>query len=364
MDEDCADFNASVFRPNICRDCFRDKQDHHTKKTSIEQISNPDQTNSTVAQSDSSDEQGIIPSNESASSNPGQTNSTIAQRDNNDEQGIIPLTESASVNLLPSCRFGLSCYRTNPDHFRRYSHPPGHKRRATSVEISDDVAPIVNDNNIVPKTLAPTASEKSERQLKKELKKQKQSELRFIELIQNKIESLIDQLELKDDEVIKLRQDLSKLVAYNQQLEEALSKEINHREKREQERKNILAVSRQTPSYWGPNALEEAYREIELSISSPEFEIVSELLNSTISHHDNKYGTINGLDPTQFLINKIIRIHNRELWHMFCYKKVSLGFVSILLACNQLFITSTMKKGGTKLLCRYLVKKTIEHYQN
>ncbi|CAF4099011.1 unnamed protein product, partial [Rotaria sordida] len=70
-----------------------------------------------------------------------------------------------------------------------------------------------------------------------------------------------------------------------------LEEEIDHRERRELERKQILAIPRQTPMYWGLNAFEESYREIELSNQSPEFNIIKQLLNSTISKHDNQYGT-------------------------------------------------------------------------
>ncbi|CAF5127941.1 unnamed protein product, partial [Rotaria sp. Silwood1] len=48
---------------------------------------------------------------------------------------------------------------------------------------------------------------------------------------------------------------------------------------------------------------------------------IKQLINSTISQHNNKYGTVNGQNPTEFLIKKIVRIHNDELWHLYSYKK-------------------------------------------
>ena len=29
----------------------------------------------------------------------------------------------------PPCRYGIKCYRKNPEHFKKYSHPPGVMRR-------------------------------------------------------------------------------------------------------------------------------------------------------------------------------------------------------------------------------------------
>ncbi|CAF1258725.1 unnamed protein product [Rotaria sp. Silwood1] len=147
-----------------------------------------------------------------------------------------------------------------------------------------------------------------ELKLRKKLDEQKKSEIYFIKLLENKVRSLINQLELEVDEVTKLRQDLTKMAKYNQQLQTMLGEELDNRDRREQERKRILAISRWTPFYWGPNAFEEAYCEIEISSESPEFNTIEQLMNSTISKHGNRYGTVNERDPTEFLINRIVRI--------------------------------------------------------
>ncbi|CAF4790446.1 unnamed protein product, partial [Rotaria sp. Silwood2] len=234
---------------------------------------------------------------------------------------MIPSSELLPTKILPQCKYGLACYRTNPDHFELYSHPPDYKRREKSCEIGNVGIPVINSGSS--SQMKSAFSPASERKLKlvKKLDEQKKSELHFVKLIENKIQSLIGQFELKAEEVAKLRQDLDKMVMYNQKLETALKVEIDQREQRELERKRILTISRQTPSYWGPNVFEEPYREIEISAQSAEYDIIEQLMNSTISKHGHQYGTVNGRDPTEFLINRIIQIQNNELWHLYCFKK-------------------------------------------
>ncbi|CAF5095329.1 unnamed protein product, partial [Rotaria sp. Silwood1] len=280
MSKHCTNFNPSVFKPNICRDCFLNKEYHQNSITSI------------------------------------QTSSCHKIIDNNDQYNQNKIDEdSKSISFqinLPSCKYGLSCDRTNPNHFEHYSHPSGYKRREKSSEIDDIDVPIVSNDS--PAT-------ECELKLRKKLEEQKKSELHFIELIQSKVENLIVQLELKTEEITKLRQDLTKLITYNKQLEIKLEEEIDYRKQRELERKKILAIPRQTPIYWRLSIFEEPYREIELSTQSFEFDIIKQLINSTISQHNNKYGTVNGQYPTEFLIKKIVRIHNDELWHLYSYQK-------------------------------------------
>ncbi|CAF2977014.1 unnamed protein product, partial [Rotaria sp. Silwood2] len=86
---------------------------------------------------------------------------------------------------------------------------------------------------------------------------------------------------------------------YHQQLEHALAQEVENREWREIEKQRILEIKRDTRSYWGTNALAASYREIEIHPDFPEFNIINELLNSTIESHGNEYGTIYGKDPTE-----------------------------------------------------------------
>ncbi|CAF1099551.1 unnamed protein product [Rotaria sordida] len=367
MSEQCDSFNPNLFTPNICCNCFRDKQYHQNSASSNEYISSAVQIPADHETTDNNDqynqnetattsepilvqtsfpttlpqckygvacyetdgshfEQFLHPPSHrrhhtsNTSSSRVNSSSKIDQHRTN-EQDMVPSNEISTMKTLPPCKYGLSCYRTNPNHFEHYSHPLGHIRQEQFSNIGDVDIPIVSNDS--PSPMVPTCRPDNERKLKlkEKLKEQKKSELHFIELMQNKVESLIDQLELKDKEITKLRQDLTEMVTYSQELEMALAEEINHRERRELERKQIVAIPRQTPRYWGPNAFEEPYREIEISTQSPEFDIINQLMNATISNHGNKYGTINGQDPTEFLINRIIRIHNNELWHTYCYKK-------------------------------------------
>ena len=119
---------------------------------------------------------------------------------------------------------------------------------------------------------------------------------------------------------MKLEQ--NKLVHYYQTLEKALADELDYRERRELEKQHILAISQQTPSYWGPNAFTEPYREIVISRQSKEFHVINSLINATISRHGNQYGKVNGRDPTEFVVKQIKRIQNVRLWHEYCFKKV------------------------------------------
>ncbi|CAF0935835.1 unnamed protein product [Adineta ricciae] len=154
--------------------------------------------------------------------------------------------------------------------------------------------------------------------------KRRDDEYRFIRLVEKSIQLLIDQSDLKDEEIRKLKSEQNKLVHYYQTLEKALADELDYRERRQLEKQHILTISQQTPSYWGPNAFTEPYREIVLSRQSKEFHMISSLINSTISLHDNQYGTVNGRDPTEFVVKQIKRIQNARLWHEYCFKKDSI----------------------------------------
>ncbi|CAF1137147.1 unnamed protein product [Rotaria sordida] len=367
MSEQCDGFYPNLFKPNICRNCRRHEQYHQNSASpnghmssavqipaDHETTDNNDQYNQNETATTSEPilvqtsfpttlpqckygvacyrtdgshfEQFLHPPSHrrhhTSNTSPSRVDSSnkINQHRAN-EQDMVPSNEISTMKTLPPCKYGLSCYRTNPNHFEHYSHPPGHIRQEQFSNIGDVDIPIVSNDS--PSPMVPTCRPDNERKLKlkEKLKEQKKSELHFIELMQNKVESLIGQLELKDEEATKLRQDLTKMVTYSQELEMALAEEINHRERRELERKQIVAIPRQTPGYWGPNAFEEPYREIEISTQSPEFDIINQWMNATISNHGNKYGTINGQDPTEFLTNRITRIHNNELWHVYCYKK-------------------------------------------
>ena len=136
----------------------------------------------------------------------------------------------------------------------------------------------------------------------------------------------------KEEEIEKLRKDAKKMAEHHQGLEAALSEELNHRERREIEKKRILEIRRDTPNYWGSNALDEPFREIPIQSESAEFGIIDDLLNETIGRHGNRYGTIFGKDPTDFIITKLTRVQNRKLWHEYCFKKVRTWSIS---ACRE-----------------------------
>ncbi|CAF3615889.1 unnamed protein product [Adineta steineri] len=159
---------------------------------------------------------------------------------------------------------------------------------------------------------------------KKKRDQRKDDEYRFIELVAKQVQELIVQLDLKNEEIKKLRLDQTKMVRYHETLEKALVDELEYRERRELERQHILTIPRRTPSYWGSNAFSESYREILISNQSKEFDIINSLVNSTISKHGNRYGTINGQDPTAFVVKQIRRIQNIRLWHEYCYQKDSI----------------------------------------
>ena len=47
---------------------------------------------------------------------------------------------------LPLCKFGTQCHRINPDHFEKYSHPPGHARQQTDHDHASTVVIASNPN--------------------------------------------------------------------------------------------------------------------------------------------------------------------------------------------------------------------------
>ncbi len=130
-----------------------------------------------------------------------------------------------------------------------------------------------------------------------------------------------------EKEIEKLHEEKTKIATYHRQLENALAQELNNRERREIEKQRILEIRRDTPNYCGTNAFNQPYREILIRQGSPEFISLCGLLNNTIETHGSKYGTIYGKDPTEFIITKINRIHNKKLWHEYCFKKVSMTYL-------------------------------------
>jgi hypothetical protein len=222
-------------------------------------------------------------------------------------------SDRKSVRKQTPCEYGTKCYRKNPDHFERFSHPP---KSPEPPEINPQCGNQQHDIN------SEIVSE-----LKVELEVQQQIAQIHLELVEKQfldsIEGLKKKHEYYEQEIEKLRSETIKMASYHQQLEKALGEELNNRDRREIEKQRILAVRRDTPSYWGTNAFAEPYREINIRQESPEFSIINALLNGTIEGHKNKYGTIYRKDPTEFIITKITRIHNNNLWHEYCFKKVN-----------------------------------------
>jgi hypothetical protein len=306
MADSCTNFNPHLWKPNICRDCNKKIEDH--PNFTISDIQTSDVPLSTLHQETEDDDHG-------------------AQSDTT-EQNLVPSIQESTQDILPPCRYGLECYRTKPEHFERFSHPPGHISNPARRAIVDDKT---NTSSLAADSRQETNSENiSDRQ--------KQEELRFIKLVEKHVQELIDTLDLKDKEIERLRKDQRKMVGYHQSLEKVLADELELREKRELERKHILAIPRQTPSYWGPNAFSKSYHEIQISNESPEFVIINDLLNSTITTHGHNYGTIRGKDPTEFLVTQIKRIENATLWHEYCYKKVRLYHITKLYKSCKNFI--------------------------
>lgn len=89
------------------------------------------------------------------------------------------------------------------------------------------------------------------------------------------------------------------------------------------ERNNVLIIGYRPPRRWGEHALSEPYLEVDIDGNSKEFRLISDLMNSTIVGHHNKFGTIYGKDPIQFKVTKITRIQNRDLWQKYCVRKVN-----------------------------------------
>jgi hypothetical protein len=290
----------------MCRDCTKKREDH--PNFAISDIQTSDVPLSTLHPTTEDDDQ-------------------CAQSDTT-EQNLVSSIQESTQDILPPCRYGLKCYRTKPEHFEHFSHPPGHISNLARRAIVDDKT----------STSSLAADSRQETNSENISDRQKQEELRFIKLVEKHVQELIANLDLKDKEIEKLRKDQGKMAWYHQNLENALADELEFREKRELERQHILAIPRQTPSYWGPNAFPKSYHEIQLSNESREFGIINDLLNSTITTHGNNYGTICGKDPTEFLVTQIKRIENVRLWHEYCYKKVRLYHITKLYKSCKNFI--------------------------
>ncbi|CAF1501761.1 unnamed protein product [Adineta steineri] len=295
MTEACTNFNPQIWKQHICRNCFKTRENHPSYTTSNE-IENIDVQSSTSHQRDN-DEQDDL--------------SQIT------EQNLLSSIREMPQTILPPCRYGLQCYRKNPEHFKNYSHPAEHERNKHMSKPDDlTTSTIHNDDE---RFSSPITHPRRKNKLKK-----KDEELEFINQMERHVLALHSELKLKGQKIEKLEQDQIEMRLYNQSLEQIIADDSEMHERRELEQKHSITIPKRPPSYWGSNAFSQSYREIQISNESPEFRIINDLMNSTIATHDNHYGTIYGRDPTEFIITEIKRIQNIDLWNEYCFKKDSI----------------------------------------
>jgi hypothetical protein len=203
-----------------------------------------------------------------------------------------------------SCKYGEKCYRKNRKHLEKYSHPHPHQ-----------------PNDDLHKHLA-------------------LAEKQFYVSTAG-----LDNTNRYFEMNAKM-----KMAMYHQQLPNELQQALNHRDIRQIEKQQILETRRDIPNYWGVNTFDQPYCQIEIHPESSEFNTLCELMNHTIGTHDNKYGTIYGRDPTEFIVTNITRIHNRNLWHVYCFRKVSIiTFHHPYLRFCYLFKERIIEKTGKRL---------------
>ncbi|CAF1159463.1 unnamed protein product [Didymodactylos carnosus] len=196
----------------------------------------------------------------------------------------------------------MNCYRINPSHFARFSHPPGFTSKSRIVDNSQAVTDPQN-----------------------QLRNQQPD---IAEVQPKDIVKLVRTIFAPSETNNKCyeQQSMKKLHNYknNKYENNNYEKVKNNREPRELGKKRILAIRLDTPDYWGLNTFDAPHLKVDIRPGSPEFVRISRLLNTTIGTHDNKFGTIYGKDPTKFIVTKITRIHNQNLWHAYCFKKNSI----------------------------------------
>ena len=352
----CSNYTPHKWREDTCSECFQKKANHVDNQTiTIIESTGPPGSLDIIKESSPADELN----RRSPEFNP-QTVATPTKSDepsaadsvNNSRSSPSP---SSSLNKLPPCRYTMNCYRQNPFHFQKYSHPPGFemklmttdqvRRSSPEQEISLNELPHChygkncyrrNPFHFQQYFHPPDLMKKSTTSDQvKELPSKQEHTLhiadatdseKHIRLAKERFRASMADAEAKnknyEEQIKKLEYDLKKMAEYHQQLEYALGKEIDKRERIELEKKKVLSVKRDTPNYWGINAFEMPYREVYIHENSKEFQMINQLLNDTIESHDNNYGTIYGRDPTEFIVTKICRIQNEKLWHEYCFKKV------------------------------------------
>ncbi|CAF3807132.1 unnamed protein product [Rotaria socialis] len=337
----CSNFVAQEWKKHECRNCFQKKDNHSGSQATIT-------ADSTVSSS--------MPDKKLNSLSPNKPNRKFSKHDDEfhttlpkppsmnrsrtsdtTESNVLSVGSNRddmhSSELIP-CRYGVNCYRRNPTHFEKYSHPiefiiePVAVKLVTGlsseqeIKLHDTIATGADDldqknnNEISSEMIA---------NLEEQLLQQQYDLQKHIRLADERLRASMTDSEVKlkkyEEQIETLQSNLIAMATYHQQLEDALGDELDKREKRELEKKRILSIKRDTPSYWGPNAFEQPYREVDIQIGSAEFNIISQLLNDTIAVHDHKFGTIYRKDPTEFIVMNIHRVQNDKLWHEYCFKK-------------------------------------------
>ncbi|CAF1642861.1 unnamed protein product, partial [Didymodactylos carnosus] len=169
----CNNFVPSVWKKDqICCDCFKTKEEHSTSgikcSTHAESQLPPAYEQSTIQASpqlmnivDTQEHTGANDRGQSANSTPSpfarktsllQRNRTLLvptdtpvanpRQTLTDQVTSSPSTVSeketqskTDVAQLIPCRYGMACYRQNPLHFEKYSHPPGFTHHQKSSQV-------------------------------------------------------------------------------------------------------------------------------------------------------------------------------------------------------------------------------------
>jgi hypothetical protein len=94
---------------------------------------------------------------------------------------------------------------------------------------------------------------------------------------------------------------------------------------------DMLRVPLDEPAHWSLGGHHQAvdwgstvHQEVVLDTDSDEFRVVAGLMNVGVGDHNAKFGTVDGNDPAGFEVTGINRIHNKSLWHKYCFKREEL----------------------------------------
>ncbi|CAF3833579.1 unnamed protein product [Rotaria sp. Silwood1] len=212
----------------------------------------------------------------------------------------------SSIGRFP-CRYGEDCYNTNLSHLKEYSHP--HKTQDTNDTCKSNDAQSTSAKQ-TPCRYGKDCYDKDPSHLKEYSHP-------------HKTQDANDKCKSNDAQSSSAKQTPCRYGkdCYNKDPSHLREFSHPHNDVQSEMHQNILRTKHHTPIYWGKKAFTESYHEINVNAGSTEFEIISDLLNGTIEHHGNKYGTIYGQDPGQFVVTSITRIHNKTLWEEYCFKK-------------------------------------------